>query len=212
MRFRGTADRQLPQVFRGFTGVLPICTGAPTGLTSASESRRNPGVSARPNFRGPFVVPPQKSFPFSDSNPRQAALPELIRTTLGLTFRTLATCCALAQIDYDRHRRSCGPPDLSGAFIFPGYVQRPTMFVGIWLSMILTSYQRGRPEPSYWRLHCFRHCPTMTHSAGLALAFAASHKASGRKFETLPSQSPQAAGQLSALIIAVFQVRNVPDS
>jgi len=62
--------------------------GAPTGLTLAPESRRNPWVSGRFNLRDPFVVPPQKSFPYSDSNPRQAALPDLIRSLFGpIIFR-----------------------------------------------------------------------------------------------------------------------------
>jgi len=55
----------------------------PAGLTPAPETRRNPGVSERCNFRGPLVVPPQKSFPYSDSNPRQATRFKAIRPIFG---------------------------------------------------------------------------------------------------------------------------------
>jgi len=60
--------------------------GAPTGLTSPREIRRNPRALARSGFHGPSVVPPQKSFPCSDSNPRQATLPGLIRSDFRLSF------------------------------------------------------------------------------------------------------------------------------
>jgi hypothetical protein len=94
VRFRGAADRQLIADFSGLR-VFPGYTGAPTGLTSPPETRRNPRVSAPSKFRVSFVVPPQKSVPFVEDT-RNSLLENAKETGLLLaSYRLLKEAAAL---------------------------------------------------------------------------------------------------------------------
>ncbi len=68
MRLDGTAESQFTADFCGLLALLTVWTGALTGLTSASVTRRKARVLAHDKIHGPFVAHP-KFGPYSGLKP-----------------------------------------------------------------------------------------------------------------------------------------------